>query len=76
MDAEPSENVPDGTSVNKMPYKDAKEKILNEFNHNYINAALSLTNGNITQAAKMCGLERQALQQIMKRFSIKADKFR
>ncbi len=76
MDAEPNENVLDGTSVNKMPYKDAKEKILNEFNHNYINAALSLTNGNITQAAKMCGLERQALQQIMKRFAIKADKFR
>ncbi len=76
MEPESPDNLSDSTSLNKMPYKEAKEKILRDFNHNYINAALSLTSGNITQAAKMCSLERQALQQIMKRFSIKADKFR
>jgi transcriptional regulator of acetoin/glycerol metabolism len=33
-------------------------------------------NGNVTQAAKTCGLERQALQQIMRRYGISADDFR
>jgi transcriptional regulator of acetoin/glycerol metabolism len=37
---------------------------------------LSLSGGNVTQAAKKCGLERQALQQIMRRFSITADMYR
>jgi transcriptional regulator with GAF, ATPase, and Fis domain len=30
----------------------------------------------VTQAAKLCGLERQVLQQIMRRYGIKAEDFR
>ena len=41
-----------------------------------IGAMLALSGGNVTKAAKRCRLERQALQQIMKRFQISADKFR
>ncbi|MCF6245753.1 MAG: sigma-54 dependent transcriptional regulator [Desulfobacula sp.] len=59
-----------------LPYKNAKEKMLHEFNHDYIGAKLSITNGNITQAAKKCHMDRQALQQIMKRFEIDPDRFR
>jgi len=59
-----------------LPYKEAKEKMLTRFNHNYLGAMLSLSNGNITNAAKRCRLERQALQQIMKRYQIDGDKFR
>lgn len=60
----------------KLPYKDAKEKVLKEFNHNYVGAMLTLSQGNVTQAAKKCNLERQALQQIMKRFDISVDEFK
>ncbi|MEH0019552.1 MAG: sigma-54 dependent transcriptional regulator [Desulfobacter sp.] len=60
----------------RMPYKSAKEKILTQFNHNYIGAMLTMTGGNITQAAKRCAMDRQALQQIMKRYSIDPDTFR
>ncbi|MEA2060262.1 MAG: helix-turn-helix domain-containing protein [Thermodesulfobacteriota bacterium] len=49
---------------------------MTRFNQNYIHAMLSLTNGNVSKAARRCGLERQTLQQIMKRFSISADDFR
>jgi DNA-binding NtrC family response regulator len=59
-----------------MPYKAAKETMLNRFNHDYVGALLSMTNGNITRAAKRCGLDRQALQQIMKRFAIDPEDFR
>ncbi|MCG8636496.1 MAG: sigma-54 dependent transcriptional regulator [Desulfobacterales bacterium] len=60
----------------QMPYKTAKEKILTRFNHNYIGAMLTMTGGNITQAAKRCAMDRQALQQIMKRYAIDPEKFR
>jgi len=60
----------------ELPYKKAKEETLHQFNCNYIGHLLTETKGNVTQAAKNCGLERQALQQIMRRFGIKADPFR
>ena len=53
-----------------------KEKMLHEFNHDYIGAKLSITKGNITQAAKKCHMDRQALQQLMKRFEIDPNLFR
>jgi len=62
--------------VESTPYRQAKEQTLQAFNHTYIGDLLSLHRGNVTQAAKQCGLERQALQQIMKRYGIKADLYR
>ena len=59
-----------------LPYKEAKEHALQQFNAKYINDLLAKSKGNVTQAAKFCGLERQALQQIMRRYEIKADPFR
>ncbi|MCK5097447.1 MAG: sigma-54-dependent Fis family transcriptional regulator [Desulfobacteraceae bacterium] len=67
---------PEHTELYKLFYKEAKEKILHDFNHDYIGQLLSMTNGNVTQAAKQCNLDRQGLQQIMKRFSINPDQFR
>ncbi|WP_299981758.1 sigma-54 dependent transcriptional regulator [Desulfobacula sp.] len=64
------------SSISSLPYREAKEKVLHEFNHNYIGAKLSMTTGNITRAAKQCHMDRQALQQIMKRFSIDPELFR
>lgn len=66
----------DTVHLTSLPYKQAKEKILKEFNHNYIGAKLAMAGGNITQAARQCSMDRQALQQIMKRFDIDPDHFR
>ncbi len=66
----------DYISKKNLPYKNAKEEALKQFNEEYIGYHLTKSKGNVTQAAKMCGLERQALQQIMRRFEIKADPFR
>lgn len=60
----------------ELSYKKAKEETLHQFNCNYIGHQLSETGGNVTRAAKNCGLERQALQQIMRRYGIKSDQFR
>jgi DNA-binding NtrC family response regulator len=59
-----------------LPYKTAKEEILSQFNDAYIGEMLTRSQGNVTRAAKNCGLERQALQQIMRRYGIKADVYR
>ena len=64
------------TQYASLVYRDAKEKLLYEFNHDYIGAKLSMTQGNITRAAKLCHMDRQALQQIMKRYGIDPDPFR
>ncbi len=66
----------DDELIQNLPYREAKEEVLRRFNTAYIERLLALTGGNVTQAAKMCGLERQALQQVMRRFQIKAEKFR
>ena len=59
-----------------LPYKVAKEINLSAFNTAYIGHILTQSRGNVTQAAKACGLERQALQQIMRRYAITADPYR
>ncbi len=62
--------------IGKLPYREAKERILHEFNHDYIGAKLSINDGNITRAAKQSNMDRQALQQLIKRFGINPDNFR
>ncbi len=59
-----------------LPYKTAKEKTLQHFNLAYIGHLLAINNGNITQAAHAGGMERQALQQIIRRYGINAEKYR
>ena len=57
-------------------YKEAKEDMLQRFNAAYIGHLLSQSGGNVTQAAKLCGLERQSLQQIMRRYRIDPSQYR
>ena len=72
----PSSGLVESPPFLDLPYKAAKEQNLQSFNTAYIGHILSLNKGNVTQAAKACGLERQALQQIMRRYGITADPFR
>jgi DNA-binding NtrC family response regulator len=63
-------------ATQNLPYKTAKEQTLQQFNHAYIGRLLTQSKGNVSQAARLCGIERQALQQIMRRYGIKADPYR
>jgi DNA-binding NtrC family response regulator len=62
--------------VGGLGYKQAKQRHLETFNRDYLGGLLSSCKGNVSQAARMCGLERQALQQIMRRYGIRADEYR
>lgn len=59
-----------------LSYKEAKESFLLRFNQTYLGDLLMRTGGNITQAARRSGMERQALQQILRRYAIDADQYR
>lgn len=59
-----------------LPYREAKQNVLQQFNVNYITRALQRMDGNVTKTARSCRLDRQSLQQIMKKCNIKSDKFR
>ncbi len=57
-------------------YRSAKQKLLERFTREYVSHLLRKTGGNITHAAKMAGMERQALQQLMKRYDIDPSEYR
>ena len=54
------------------PYKEARRKALDSFNVKYITKAINKTEGNVTNAAKESGIERQYLQRMLKRYNIKS----
>ncbi len=62
--------------LSAIPYREAKEAVLSQFNRRYIRRALEMTGGNVTRAAKRSCIERQSFQQIMRRYDIRSDAFR
>jgi DNA-binding NtrC family response regulator len=57
-------------------YKDAKEKTLQRFNSAYLIRALEKNDGNVSAAARGSGMDRQAFQRLMRRYSIVSQDFR
>lgn len=63
-------------SMSHLSYKEAKQEILSIFSKAYLTEALTACNGNVTAAATRCGLERQALQRLMRRYGLRSVDFR
>ncbi len=76
LTAAPAPNASLSLQLEGLTYKEAKEKVLIDFNLNFLGNLLTATQGNVSQAARMCGLERQALQQVLRRYDIEAGTFR
>ena len=64
------------TDFSTLPYRQAKQQVLEQFNLEYISGLLQQSEGNVTRAARRCGLERQSFQHIMKKYGIKSETFR
>ena len=65
-----------GSDIHGMHYKEAKEEVLRHFHAEYLGELLRRNNGNVTHSARECGMERQALQQILRRYGLKSKDFR
>ncbi|MEE4314535.1 MAG: sigma-54 dependent transcriptional regulator [Desulfofustis sp.] len=64
-------SVPDAFDrLQSLTYGDAKEVVLKEFSRSYLREAIAQAQGNISQAAKACGMERQAVQRLLRRYQI------
>jgi DNA-binding NtrC family response regulator len=57
-------------------YKVAKEEVLAAFTQSYVHDLLAQTKGNVSEAARVSGLSRVALQKILSRMGEKAARFR
>ncbi|WP_300455779.1 sigma-54 dependent transcriptional regulator [Desulfobacula sp.] len=57
-------------------FKDAKEENIRLFHEHYIMALLTESNGNISKAAEIAGIQRQYLHRLMKESAIAANEFR
>ena len=57
-------------------YREARKKVLQKFNKEYIRGLLRHTGGNVSLAARTFGIERQYLQQLMKKNGIASGEFR
>ena len=60
----------------EMAFKDAKERMIQKFHNQYICTLLARSNGNISRAAEIAGIQRQYLHRLMKEAEIDADKFK
>jgi DNA-binding NtrC family response regulator len=74
--AESAEGVGDAGTRDAVPYKQAKAAVVDEFTAAYVREMLRRTGGNISEAARLSGLERVSLQKIIKRMGIDADRYR
>ena len=57
-------------------YKDAKNELLNSFSTAYLSHALKTHKGNVSVSAKKSGMERQAFQRLLKKYSLNSKDFR
>jgi DNA-binding NtrC family response regulator len=58
------------------PYSKAKERVLQQFTAEYAQKLLHKTAGNVSQAAKLAGLSRVALQKILRRTGLEPANYR
>lgn len=68
--------VKDLDEIISKPYKDAKSLIMEHFTTKYIATHLEKTGGNVTEAARIAGLERQSFQHLMRKYNIRSEDFR
>ena len=68
--------VKDLDEIINRPYKDAKSLIMKHFTTKYITYHLEKTGGNVTEAARLGGIERQSFQHLMRKYNIRSEEFR
>lgn len=66
----------DGDDYFQMPFKDAKDKLLGQFQATYLSRVLSRNSGNVSHAAKDSGLKRQYFHKLMRELDVKSSSFK
>ena len=56
-------------------FQEAKEAAISEFECGYLQNLLTMTEGNVTEAARLAGKERRCLGKLIKKYNIDKSKF-
>ncbi|MCK9623091.1 MAG: sigma-54 dependent transcriptional regulator [Methylobacter sp.] len=59
-----------------VPFSEAKNHVINQFEQRYLTWLITSSNGNVTQAADMAQKERRALGKLLKKHDINPDQYR
>ncbi|MBM4387384.1 MAG: sigma-54-dependent Fis family transcriptional regulator [Deltaproteobacteria bacterium] len=59
----------DGSGLFKIPFKSAKRAAVEGFEKRYLNNILNLSQGNITRASQIAGLDRSNLKKLLRKYS-------
>lgn len=70
MEAASDSQVPDDLLM--LPFAEARARALEQFDRQFLGAALARHSGNIARTARALGLHRQSLQKLMARRKIKS----
>ncbi len=60
----------DPADLGDLSYRNARLRVLQEFNRSYLTRLVERAQGNVTQAARLAGKERRALGKLLKRYGI------
>ncbi|TIH15901.1 sigma-54-dependent Fis family transcriptional regulator [Marinifilum sp. JC120] len=63
-------------SMANLPFKEAKQQLVDSFSRSYISDILSRSGGNVSEAARMSDLSRVAVQKMLSRFNLKTSNFK
>ncbi|MFQ5873606.1 MAG: sigma-54 interaction domain-containing protein [Dehalococcoidia bacterium] len=67
---------PAGEALVNLPYHEAAQAAAHDFSKTYLVAVLKRHQGNVTQAAKDAGIERESFHRLLKKHGLKAEEFR
>ncbi len=64
------------TSWVDLPFRTARDNLVQDFTESYVSEALSRNNGNVSAAARESGLERQHFQKLMRKCGISSNQYK
>lgn len=70
------ESVKGTVPSNEESFRAAKRRVIEEFESRYLSEVLSETAGNVSEAARRCGMQRSAFQRLMAKYNLQTVGFR